>query len=260
MREGAGVQLYQGDCLDILATLPPGSVDAVIADPPYAVTDCSWDSLIPLGPLWVALRRVLRPGGAVVLFGQQPFTTTLIGSNLPWFRQALVWDKGQSTDFQLANVRPLRRHEDVLVFCSRGTTYNPQMVERDTPLDARNWRPSSDGDLMRIRSNMNTRRTLRTHSYPHSILAFSSAGGECNSTKRVHPTQKPVDLLAYLVRTYTNPGDTVLDFCAGSFSTGVACVQEDRNFIGIERDPDYFRIGSERIAAAQPPLFAEVAD
>lgn len=256
-----GTTLYLGECLAIMRDMSDGCVDAVIADPPYAVTDCAWDSLIPLMPLWAELRRVLRSDGAVILFGQQPFTTTLIASNPAWFRQALVWDKDQSSDPQLANVRPLRRHEDVVVFCARGTTYNPQMVEREKPLDMRNWRPSRDGDVLRIRSGSNTRRTLQTHRYPHSILTFSSVGGECNSTKRVHPTQKPVALLAYLIRTYTNPGDTVLDFCAGSFSTGVAAVQEGRDFIGIEKDSTFYEIGQRRIAAAQPPLFGqEVAD
>lgn len=257
------VTLLQGDCLDLLPTLTAGSVDCVIADPPYAVTDCAWDSLIPLAPLWAALRHVLRPGGAVILKSQQPFTSALIVSNPRWFRQELIWDKMQSSDPQLANVRPLRRHENLIVFCARGTTYNPQMIERDKPLDMRDWRPSNDGDLMRIRSGTNTRRKLSTHRYPTSIIPVSAVAGECNSTKRVHPTQTPVELLAYLIRTYTNPGDTVLDFCMGSGSCGCAAVQEGRSFIGIEKDTEhgYYAIAQRRIAAAQPPPFGqEVAD
>jgi site-specific DNA-methyltransferase (adenine-specific) len=253
------MRLLHGDCLDVLRTLPDGSVDAVIADPPYGTTACKWDAVIPFAPMWEQLRRVAKPGAAIIFTAQQPFTSALIMSNPRWFRQTLVWDKMQSTDPQLANVRPMRRHEDIVVFCQRGPTYNPQMVEREKPLDMRNWKPSKDGDLMRIRKGTNTRRTLSTHRYPNSILAFSSVEGDCNSARRVHPTQKPVDLIAYLVRTYTNPGDTVLDFCMGSGTTGVACLQEGRDFIGIEREAAYFAIAERRIAAAQPPLFAEVA-
>lgn len=251
------VTLLNGDCLDVLPALAAGSADFVLVDPPFGATDCAWDAVIPFAPMWEQLRRVVRPGATLIFKSMQPFTSALIMSNPRWFRQELIWDKLQSTDPQLANVRPLRRHENLIVFCARRTTYNPQMVEREKPLDQRKWKTTTDGDIMRIRNGKDTRRVLRTHRYPTSILPFSSLAGECNSTKRVHPTQTPVELLAYLIRTYSNPGDTVLDFCMGSGSCGVAAMQEGRDFIGIEKEAEYFAIAQQRIANAQPALTLE---
>jgi site-specific DNA-methyltransferase (adenine-specific) len=249
-------RLLLGDCLDVLKTLPDGSVDAVIADPPYGTTACKWDSVIPLEPLWAELRRLLRPRGAVVLTGMQPFTSTLVMSNPKWFRHCWAWDKGTISNFQLAKVMPLRAHEDVLVFSRAAARYRPQMTARDCPVDTSNWRRDGKpvpraGSMMRIRSgNRKASQKVLTHFYPRSVLRINAAAGECNPTKRVHPTQKPVALMEYLVRTYTDGGDAVLDFCMGSGTTGIACLQTGRRFIGIERDPDYFRIAEKRLAAA----------
>ena len=254
--------LYQGDCLEVLSTLAAGSVDAVICDPPYGTTACAWDSVIPLTPMWEQLKRVIKPRGAVVLFAAQPFTSALVVSNLDWFKYEIIWRKSLPTDFLNAKNRPLRAHENILIF-SQGTTANcspnqmvyiPQMqpgapyVKQDRQ-DKRvgAWEKGNRTPL-ELRRNVNNGER-----FPNSVVEFSN-----NNHGSQHSTQKPLDLMRYLVRTYTNPGDTVLDFTMGSGSTGVAAIMEGRNFIGIELDARYYRIAERRIANAQPPLF--VAD
>jgi site-specific DNA-methyltransferase (adenine-specific) len=249
-------RLILGDCLEVLPTLEAGSVDLVLADPPYGTTACKWDSIIPLEPMWAELKRLIKPRGAVVMTACQPFTSRLVMSNPEWFRHCWAWDKGCISNFQLAKVMPLRQHEDIVVFAADGVTYRPQMTNRDRPLDTRSWARAKAvrGDaLMRIRSGCRkASRKVYTESFPRSILRCNAVQKECNSAHRVHPTQKPVALMAYLIRTYTDEGQTVLDFCMGSGSTGVACLETGRHFIGIEKDADYFRIAEQRITAAQP--------
>jgi site-specific DNA-methyltransferase (adenine-specific) len=225
-----------------------GSVDAVIADPPYGTTACKWDSVIPLEPMWVQLKRVIKPNGAIVLFGSQPFTSVLVMSNLKWFKYCWVWEKTLGTNPMLVKKQPFRKHEDITVFYKKQPTYNPQMTsgaaykdkQRESGLDAIN------GGVRGIKKEINNTGTR----YPSSVQKFSNGNnGNC------HPTQKPVALMEYLIRTYTNEGETVLDFTMGSGTTGVACVKTKRDFIGIELDEGYFKIAEQRIMETEPPIF-----
>ena len=234
-------QLHQGDCLNVLPTLADNSVNVVIADPPYGTTACAWDSVIPLAPMWAELKRVLKPRGAVVLFAAQPFTSHLITSNTVWFRYLWVWNKRISGNPLLAKFQPLKIHEDITVFSQDRHVYIPQM-------HTGKMRRKGGGYSKIWETNLTT--SINNSYYPNSILEFSNANRDVQ-----HPTQKPTDLLRYLVRTYTNAGDTVLDFTMGSGTTGVACRMEGRRFIGIELDPAYFAIAERRIANAQSPLF-----
>jgi len=234
------IQLLHGDCLELLKNIPDGSIDAVISDFPYGLTECEWDSIIPLEPMWKQLERIIKSNGAVVLTSCQPFTTTLINSNMRWFRYDLVWTKSQGTGFYNANRMPLRAHEDILVFYNKLPTYNPQKTE-GAPYTQKRGSASDiyKGKDLGVTINKTGQR------YPLSWRIFK------RDKERVHPTQKPVALMEYLINTYTNPDDTVVDPCIGSGTTGVACVNTCRSFIGMEIDKEYFNIAKKRIAEAQ---------
>lgn len=233
--------LMQGDCLERMKEIPDGSVDMILTDPPYGTTACKWDSVIPFEPMWEQLKRVIKPNGAIVMTASQPFTTTLIASNMREFRYSLVWDKVGTTGFQTAKVMPLRRHEDICVFYRAKPTYNPEMEVRGAPRKKGGSKTDNGcyGDLRSAES-------FNNEYYPTSIIQVSNA----SKKGLVHPTQKPVALMEYLIKTYTNEGETVLDFTAGSFTTGVACINTNRKGIMIEKDPHYFKIGSERVEKA----------
>jgi DNA modification methylase len=234
------IELIHGDCLEMMRGMPDGSVDMILADPPYGTTACKWDSIIPLEPMWEQLKRVIKQNGAIVLFGSQPFTSILVTSNMTDFRYSLVWDKVQPVGHLNAKKMPLRQHEDILVF--GGRVYNPQMVPRDKPrTDKTNGKEYSNSGRQAYGTYKRTGGTW-THYYPRSIIKVSNADQRKN-----HPTQKPVALMEYLIKTYTNEGETVLDFTMGSGTTGVAAKNLNRNFIGIELDPDYFKIAQARI-------------
>lgn len=248
---GVSVQLHAGDCLDILPTLPAGSVHAIITDLPYGTTELDWDHPIPLAPLWDQFRRLLTPNGTVIMTASQPFTSQLIASNLEWFKYSLVWEKTRPTGFLHAKHMPLKKHEDVCVFSpgvvvgrhrsTRQMTYHPQNLE-PLPTPKRRANGYTHGTFIGRKLGAST---VQTHTnYPTSILRFPSA------VAPIHPTQKPVDLMRYLVRTYSNPGDTVLDCCMGSASTGHACVLEGRQFIGVEKDAKHFQAGKSRMDKA----------
>jgi len=243
----------QGDCLDKMRGIPAGSVDMVLTDPPYGTTACKWDSVIPLAPMWEQLKRVIKPNGAIVMTASQPFTTTLISSNLKMFKYCWIWQKERPSNFFQAKFAPLNQFEDVCVFsqggCNNGTKnpmqYYPQGL---TDIDAVRENSNTGGGvgIGKGWQALNGKKYKATKSgYPKNILAYATEkrGG--------HPTQKPVALMEYLIRTYTNKGETVLDFTMGSGTTGVACVNTGRNFIGIELDADYFAIAEKRIAEAQ---------
>jgi len=236
------VQLHLGDCLDILPTLPAQSVNAIITDLPYGTTACKWDEIIPFAPMWAEVKRVLMPRGVFVTTSSQPFTSKLIMSNLEWFRYCWVWEKPQGVDPFMTGFRPLNNIEDICVFSSNGHNFTPQL-SKGKPYSV--TRDKNGRTLQTTDTKMKQTTTENSGTrYPMRVLRFDQSRGD-------HPTQKPVALYTYLILTYTNPGDTVLDFTAGSGTTGISCIDTDRDFIGIEKDAGYFEIMQKRIAAAQ---------
>ena len=247
------IQLFHGDCLDVMPTLEPGSIDAIITDLPYGTTACEWDSVIPLAPMWKEVKRVLRVNGVFITTSAQPFTSVLVMSNLSWFRYDIDWDKKVKTGHLNAKVMPLRRHETILIFSpvpNGQYTYNPQMVKGE--FRQKGGTGKNGGVYGKHEVSVKFNDTY----YPSSILEISKG----SQFEKEHLTQKPVNLFEYIINTYTNPGETVLDICFGSCTTGVAALRTGRIFIGIERDAGYFEIGQKRMkeAAAQPPLFVDV--
>ena len=226
--------LLHGDCLQLMKDIPDGSVDLILCDLPYGTTACKWDSVIPFAPLWAQYKRILKPNGAVVLFAAQPFTTQLINSNMRDFRYCWYWRKSNVTGGIFAKVQPMRCIEDIAVFYRRKPTYNPQGLRK---LDGGKINAASKTNVYGQKKNPSVQQYT---GYPHHLLEFRK------DAHQMHPTQKPVALLEYLIRTYTAPGETVLDNCMGSGSTGVACVRTGRNFIGIELEQKYFDIAAAR--------------
>ena len=235
--------LMQGDCLERMKEIESGSVDMILADCPYGTTACKWDSIIPLEPMWEQLKRIIKPNGAIVMTASQPFTSVLVCSNLKMFKYSMVWKKSQSTGHLNAWRMPMRAHEDLVVFYNKPPTYNPEL----TPKPAKNIRPVTNRTKTTDcygSHKLDAHRCPPDKTMPNSILEFN------NAQDGLHPTQKPVALMEYLIKTYTNEGETVLDFAAGSFTTGVACANTGRWFIGIELDLGYFNIGLDRIEKA----------
>ena len=243
------VELKQGDCLELMKNIPDGSVDLVLTDPPYGTTACKWDSVIPFEPMWEQLNRIIKPNGAICLFGNEPFTSCLICSNINGFKYRWDWNKKIPSGMGYAKYRPMQQTEDICVFSKGGekTKYNPQFTKREKPI-------KSGGNSIQARVYNNFKcmedgkEYKKTYDYknPVTLIEFDKV-----RKGALHPTQKPVPLLEYLIRTYTNEGETVLDFTMGSGSTGVACVNTNRNFIGIELDEGYFNIAKKRIEEAQ---------
>jgi site-specific DNA-methyltransferase (adenine-specific) len=224
------ITLYRGDCLNVMPWLIEQGVkvDAVICDPPYGTTECSWDAVIPFDDMWRNIARLLKPRGAVVLFGSEPFSTTLRMSNLDWYKYDWIWDKHAPTGYLNAKHQPMRQHELISVFCDGVTTYNPEM---------RKGEYRAKGGMRKTSSVWGKHHSTQHFSedyYPTSILEISNA----DRLNKIHPTQKPLELMQYLIRTYTNPGDLVLDFTSGSGTTLHAALIEGRRAIGIERDLD----------------------
>jgi len=229
-------QLYLGDCLDILPTLTDKSIDHILTDIPYGTTACKWDSIIPFEPMWKELKRIIKDNGCIALFGSEPFSSYLRTSNIKWFKYDWYWNKKQGTGFLNAKRQPLKNIEQVLIFYKKQPIYNPQFT-KGKPYTIKQGGVSKvyDNPDKEIITNNNGFR------YPLTLLEFN------RDKSRIHPTQKPVALLEYLIKTYTNENDTVLDFTMGSGSTGVASKNLNRNFIGIEKDKDYFDIARTRI-------------
>lgn len=236
--------LLHGDCLERMKEIPDESVDMVMCDLPYGTTQNKWDSVIPLESLWSAYRRVCKTNAAIVLTASQPFTSALGASNLAGLRYAWVWEKSAATGHLNAKRMPMKSHEDILVFSDAPHIYYPQGLQ---PL-GKMVKRGNNGDNF---GKSGTENFQEWTNYPRSMLRFASDSGA------VHPTQKPVALMEYLIRTYTNEGQTVLDNCMGSGTTGVACKNTGRNFIGIERDADYFKIASDRINSTVGPALEE---
>jgi site-specific DNA-methyltransferase (adenine-specific) len=241
--------LHHGDCLDILPTLQSGSVDAIITDPPYGTTACKWDSVIPFEPMWRELKRIIKPRGAIVLFGSQPFTSALVMSNPGWFKCEWVWRKTRASNFAAVQDQPLRVHESLLIFADGSPNYYPQMWSGE----AYKTRTRVDRDVTvfgTFKGNNYNPNEVRTVRYPVSVVDVASM----RQQDRIHPTQKPTALLEYLVKTYTHAGDTVLDFTMGSGTTGEACITTGRDFIGIERERQYYDIAARRLETAAARL------
>lgn len=234
--EQPAILLFCGDCLEKMKEIPDGSVDMVLCDLPYGTTACRWDVVIPFAPLWAEYRRVCKPGSAIVLTASQPFTSALVMSNPEWFRYSWVWRKSAATGHLNAKRMPMKNHEDVPVFCDGSAPYFPQ----GTVPFGKVVRKSGNGSCYGASGNEFLQEVT---GYPRSVLEIPTERG------RLHPTQKPVALMEYMIRTYTLPGETVLDNTMGSGTTGVACVRTGRKFIGIEMDNTYYEIASQRIAA-----------
>ena len=246
------MQLINGECLSEMAKLGTGTVDLILTDPPYGTTACKWDSVIPLEPMWEQLNRIIKPNGAIVMTASQPFTTTLISSNLKMFKYCWVWEKSRGSNFAHTKFQPLKTHEDVVVFSCGGSasnsktpmTYNPQFVYGGEPYVRKGsgTTESLAGGMTKSATIVNINTTGKRH--PRTVQKFKS---DREKFGRFHPTQKPVALMEYLIKTYTNEGETVLDFTMGSGTTGVACKNLNRDFLGIELDKKYFDIATKRI-------------
>lgn len=240
------VWLMQGDCLERMKEIPDGSVDMVLCDPPYGTTKCKWDSIIPLDLIWKELSRIMKPNGAVVMTASQPFTTMLISSNISQYHHSWVWDKRFAANFPQAKRQPLRVHEDVVVF-GKTPKYYPVMSKRDKPIKkGKNAGAEMYGGISGL-GRPDYQGKVYDEKYPETVVEFNvRADG-----RKLHPTQKPVALMEYLIKTYTNEDETVLDFTMGSGTTGVGCMNTGRNFIGIEMDENYFTIARDRITGVK---------
>lgn len=236
------IDLRHGDCLEVMKTIPDGSVDMILCDLPYGCTACKWDAVIPFKPMWEQYARVIKKNGAVVLFGSEPFSSCLRLSNVTQYKYDWIWEKGEATGHLNAKKQPLRAHETISVFCQGQSVYNPQKTH------GHERKVSAKGDQNTPIYGLQTRRVPydSTSRYPRTVLRFSKDKQKI----ALHPTQKPVPLLEYLIRTYTNENETVFDNCMGSGSTGVAAMNLNRKFIGMELDAKYFEIAKQRIEAA----------
>jgi site-specific DNA-methyltransferase (adenine-specific) len=233
-------KITQGDCLEVMKQIPDKSVDMILCDLPYGTTQNKWDSILPLDDLWCQYERVAKENGAIVLTSAQPFTSALVMSNTRHFKYELIWEKSQATGFLNSKKQPLRKHESVLIFYKKQPTYNPQFT-KGKPYVAKSNAGANKGNYGKFKDNVTVNDGKR---YPVSILPFNNGG------KTEHPTQKPIDLFEYLIRTFTNEGETVLDNCIGSGTTAVACINTGRSFIGIERETEYVEIANKRIQDA----------
>lgn len=251
------IQLHKGDCLEVMKQIPNQSIDAIITDPPYGTTACNWDSVIPFDLMWEQLNRIIKPNGAIVLFGSQPFTSALLMSNVKRFRHQWQWVKTRPTGAFQAKYMPMKANEDILVFGLNKVNYYPIMVKRTEAEfkasyrknDSKSWGNNIQGhkDNLIIRKS----KDEQWYKYPTNILNIKK---DTKRNGKSHPTQKPVLLMEYLIKTYTKENQTVLDFTMGSGSTGVACLNTNRKFIGIEMDDKYFDIATKRISKNQSQL------
>ncbi len=246
------MKLYNGDCLDTMDLLIEQGVrvDAVICDPPYGTTACKWDSVIPFDAMWERLNKLIKPNGAIVLFGSEPFSSALRMSNIKNYKYDWIWDKKKGSNFALAKKQPMRHHEYIHMFYKKQSMYNPQMLkgkpyDKTKHTNRKNTNKITNDKIIKIETkNTGTR-------YPNTILHFPK---KWRQQDQIHPTQKPVALMEYLIKTYTNENELVLDFTMGSGTTGVACKNLNRDFIGIELDKGYYDISVKRIKETQKDL------
>jgi site-specific DNA-methyltransferase (adenine-specific) len=232
-------RLYHGDCLELMQDIKEKSIDMILCDLPYGTTACKWDVIISFEHLWEEYKRIIKYRGCIALFGSEPFSSSLRLSNIKQFKYDWIWNKVTASGMQIAKYRPMNQHEIISVFSNGSIIYFPIMEKMDKPDTYKCYTKSESFPL--FKNDGITR--IRTHKYPKSILTYSNA----NKKGNFHPTQKPVALLEYLIKTYTLEGETVLDNCMGSGSTGVACININRDFIGIEKEKKYFDIAEKRI-------------
>ena len=254
MIKGNNYELYLGDCLEVMDSLIKNNVkvDMILTDPPYGTTYCKWDTIIPIDEMWLRINKLIKTNGAIVLFGSQPFTSNLICSNIKCFKHQWIWNKNKPGNILAARFQPLKVEEEILVFTSKGERVNYYPIFTEGNKDTSNYKPTlKNSDLyseMKGGKFCPTEKHKKgTQRYPKNIINVFIQTTECHGSKRFHPTQKPIDLLEYLIKTYTKEGELVLDFTMGSGSTGVACMNTNRKFIGIELDEKYFNIANERI-------------
>ena len=232
------MKLYNGDCLEVMKSIADKSIDAIITDPPYGTTACKWDSVIPFEPMWKQLNRIIKDNGAIVLFGSEPFSSALRMSNIKNYKYDWIWDKKKAGNFRAVKSMPLMDYEKISVFNHNSNNYNPQMRIGIMRKKGGYYSPHEQA------LNNGTKEKQNNLYYPKGIIKFSKAN---NIDSKLHPTQKPLKLMEYLIKTYTNEKETVLDFTMGSGTTGVACCNTNRDFIGIELDKDYFKVAQDRI-------------
>ena len=247
-------KIHQGDCLEVMKDIPDGSINMILCDLPYGTTASKWDSVIPIEPLWKQYKRVLKDNGAIVLTAIEPFASMLRANDLKGYKHEWIWDKESAGNFIQAKNHPLRVHENVLVFSNGKVNYYPIMTDADPknvrPLGVKKQKTDFMGKVsageFKAAKNYNPKKR-----YPKTILTYNARAKECNNVNRVHPTQKPVALFEYLIKTYTNEGETVLDNCMGSGTTAIAALNTNRTFIGIEKEKEYVDIANERIKQSQ---------
>ena len=253
------MELYKGECLEVMKSIPDASIDAIITDPPYGTTACKWDSVIDFDLMWEQLNRIIKPNGAIVLFGSEPFSSALRMSNFQNWKYDWIWHKNQPSGQFNASKMPMKAYETISVFYKEQPTYNPQMVQRTEKELKRLSHKSVEGvSTDTIYGDINRKSLNRYENitkYPTNVINDIKCVFNRSGEKVKHPTQKPILLMEYLINTYTNEKETVLDFTMGSGSTGVACVNTNRNFIGIEMDSKYFEIAEQRIKEAKYKLF-----
>ena len=244
--------LFHGDCLEVMQNIESGSIDAIITDPPYGTTACKWDSIIPFEPMWEQLNRIIKPNGAIVLFGSEPFSSALRMSNIKNYKYDWIWEKNKATNIFMAEYAPMKKHEIISIFYNKKPTFNGIKIPRSESGRQRSkylHNPSNTGKREYINGFEQTKK-IKYNEYlknPESIIYF-------NSDKGLHPTQKPVALIEYLIKTYTKENETVLDFTMGSGTAGIAAKNLNRNFIGIEKDNKYFKLAKRRIENHLPQL------
>lgn len=240
------MELHNKDCFEAMKNIDDGSIDFILTDPPYGTTTCRWDEIIPMDKMWGELKRIIKKNGCIALFGTEPFSSLLRTSNIKWFKYDWVWQKDKATNHLNAKKMPMRRNELISIFYNKQCKYNPQLIDKEE----KNIRPATVARGQTAVYGAMTKKSTRAipinKSYPNETLQFRGCFGD--KGKSFHPTQKPVDLLEYLIKTYTDEGEVVLDFTMGSGSTGIACINTNRNFIGIEKDSEFFKTAEHRLS------------
>ena len=234
------IELLKGDCLEVMKEIKSESIDAIICDPPYGTTACKWDSVIDFDLMWEQLNRIIKKNGAIILFGSEPFSSALRMSNIKNYSYDWVWEKSKPVGHLNANRKPMNKFENIIIFSKKQPTYNPQGI---TPIKPKKITRTNKGGIYGNSAGMAS--VQKYTGYPRNIISFKSVNG------KNHPTQKPVLLMEYLIKTYTNENEIVLDFTMGSGSTGVGCVNTNRQFIGIEQDENYYNIAVQRLEDAK---------